>query len=287
MSYTYANGKSDADLVSYNSVRGADVKVIMGAVQESNPISQLHEDFGVPGEYERETKSVDGALKFLQATDFVERPSERTVEPISEQPFEELSFELQMCHHLIQQKEPQDHFIQLHQLLASQDAVFVDKEEFEEELERELGDYPFDWNKQKVKVWYDMMSPLGLVSVRDNQKILTSPSPAMFYDALAAFVDAESSSRMRDALDWIEENFFYCYADRGGVAPRVHTGLDQTIETMTSDDVLELSTTSDSTHEVAIPSEKAARTSSFSLNERPDAPSYRYPLETHNSEVSQ
>jgi hypothetical protein len=286
MTYTYADGKSDADLVSYNSVRGADVKVIMDALQESNPISQLHEDFGVPGEKGRETKAVDGALKFLQATDFVERPSERTVEPMTGQPFEHLSFELRMCHHLNQQKEPQDHFIKLHQLLVSQDAGFVDKDEFEEELQRELGGYPFDWNKQKVKMWYDLMSPLGLVSVRNNQDILTSPSPAMFYDALDAFIDAEGSSRIRDALNWIEENFFYCYANRGGAAPRVHTGLDQTIETMTNDGVLELSATSDSTHEVAVPSETAARTSTFSLNERPDAPAYKYPLESHDLEVS-
>lgn len=285
MSYTYATDKPDRDLVSYQSVRGAEVKAIFEAISEATPVSQLHSQFVKPAE-DSQSRSVDYTINFLQAIDLVDKPSDRTVEPIDGQPFEELPFELRVFHHLKQQKQPQDHFARIHEVVVDQDTAFYDKEELLEDIKRELGNYPFDWNVQKIETWYNLMSPFGLISVRDNQEVVTSPAPAVVYDLLDAFKRREGSRQFRKALDWIEEHFFSCYESRGGI-PRVHKGLDDTLDLLVSDDVLELSTPSDATYEVKVPSITADKASSFELNKRPSTPAYRYPLESHELEVSQ
>lgn len=286
MTYTRASGKSDRDVVSYTSVRGAEIKQINEAINEGTSISQLHKSFVRPQGEDTKTSTVDDTLSLLHALDFVERPSERTVEPISNQPFSDLSFELRFCHHLMEQEGDQNHFMEMHRLLAKQDSVFIDKEEFEEDIERNLDRYPFDWKVKKVENWYNMLDPLGIVSTHNNQKILTGASPRCVYDLLKAFKQREGSASFREALDWIEDEFFYCYVDRGGASPRVHAGLDQTLSTLIYHDVIELSTVSDAKQGVNVPSFDASQTSTFSVNEPPVAPSYEYPLESHNSEVS-
>ena len=286
MTYTQASAKSDRDIVSYTSVRGAEIKQINEAIQEGTSISQLHKNFVRPQGEDTETSTVDDTVSLLHALDFIERPSERTVEPISNQPFSDLPFELRFCHHLMEQEGTQDHFMEMHRLLANQDSVFVDKEEFEEDIERELDWYPFDWKVNKVENWYNMLDPLGIVSTHNNQKILTGPSPRSVFDLLKAFEEREGSASFREALDWIEDEFFYCYVDRGGARPRVHAGLDQTLSTLMYDDAIELSTVSDAKQGVNVPSLEASQTSTFSVEEHPVVPSYEYPLESHNLEVS-
>ncbi|MFA9427073.1 hypothetical protein [Natronorubrum sp. A-ect3] len=285
MTYTYATDKPARDLVSYQSVRGAEVKAVFQAISEATPVSQLHSQFVKPSA-ESSTRSVDYTINFLQTLDFVDKPSDRTVEPIDGQPFEDLPFELRVFHHLKQQKQPQDHFARIHEVVVEQDMVLYDKEDLLEDVKRELGDYPFDWNVQKIQTWYNLMSPFGLVSVRDNQDVLTSPAPVVVYDLLDAFTRREDTTQLRKALDWIETNFFGCYEDRGGI-PRVHAGLDSTLDVLVADDILELSTPSDATYEVKIPSANADKASSFELGERPSTPAYSYPLESHELEVSQ
>jgi hypothetical protein len=100
----------------------------------------------------------------------------------------------------------------------------------------------------------------------------------LVYDLLQGFERKEGSNSIREALDWIEEHFFACYASRGGV-PRVYLGLSDTMKTMIDDGVLSLKTPSDATYEVEVPATKADRVSQFELSERPDKPAYRYPLE--------
>lgn len=283
MTYTYATNKSSRDLVSYQSVRGAETKAIFETIQEGTSISGIKDNFVKPVE-DSSDRNVDHVLQFLEATDFIERPSERTVQPIENQPFENLPFELRLLHHLSRQENPQDHFIRITEVVADADVALYDKEDLLEDVKRQLGSYPFDWTKEKIKMWYDMLAPLGLVSVRDNQEILTSPSPAIVYDLLDEYETREGDRRVRHALDWVEEHFFACYTSRGGV-PTVHRGLSDTIGTLVADGVLELRSPSDATHEVDVPSTKADRVSSFTLNDRPARPAYQYPLEAHEIEV--
>lgn len=284
MSYTYAQGKSERDLVSYQSVRGAETKAIYESILGPTPLSEVRSNFVRPDDDPQE-KSVDDTVTFLQATDFVDRPSERTIERIDGQPFEDAPFELQMFHHLSEQEGSQDHFMRIHEVIADGDTVFYDKENLLEDVKRELGSYRFDWTVQKIETWYNLMSPFGLVSVRDNQEILTSPAPRVVYDLLEEFQSREGT-QIRAALDWVEENFFSCYASRGGV-PRVHRGLSDTLGKLLADDVLELRAPSDATHEVKVPSADANRVSVFELHERPERPSYQYPLESHEGVVFQ
>jgi len=285
MSYTYATDKPDKDLISYQSVRGAEVKAIFETITGATPTSQLHSQFVKPTG-DAKSKSVEYTIDFLCAIDFLDKPSGSTVEPIDGQPFEDLPFELRVFHHLKQQENPQDHFARVHEVIVDQDSSLYDKDNLLEDVKRELGQYPFSWNIEKIQMWYNLVAPMGLVSVRDNQEILTSPAPAVLYDLLNAFEHREGSNQLAKALNWIEENFFDCYASRGGVS-RVHEGLDQTLEVLVSDDVLELGTPSDATYEVKIPSADAKKTSNFELHERPSTPAYRYPLESHELEVTQ
>lgn len=285
MSYTTASNKSDRDLVSYQSVRGAETKEIYGEILEATPVSEVHSNFVKPAKNEN-TKAVDDTIQFLQSTDFLDRPSERTIEPIHGQPFEDLSFELRMFHHLMQQDRPQDHFMRVHQVIVDGDTAFYDKEDLLEDVKRELGSYPFDWNIQKIQNWYNLMAPFGLVSVRDNQEILTSPSPAILYELLAEFQKAKDSNQVRSALDWIEQNFFPCYTN-GGAIPRIHRGLSDTFGTLMADDVLDLGAPSDASQEVKIPASDANQVSNFTLEERPNQPAYQYPLDAHTARPSQ
>lgn len=285
MTYTNATDKSDRDLVSYQSVRGAEVRAVYNAITEQTSMSQIHRDFVRPSDDTR-TKPIDYTVDFLCALDLCDRPSTRLVERIEGQPFSDLPFELRVFHHLKQQSGPQDHFARVHEVIASTDTVFYDKDNLLEDLKRELDDYPFDWNIEKVQTWYNLMEPFGLVSVRDNQEVLTSPAPGVVYDLLEAFSERDGSVRLVEALDWIEENFFSCYASRGG-RPRVHIGLSQTLATMIEDGCLELRAVSDATREVEVPSLSADKVSRFELDERPQTPAYEYPLSANELEVSQ
>lgn len=279
--YTYANGKSDRDLASYQGVRGAEVKAIATNLLGSTPITEVHQNFVRPAE-DANSSSVDDTLQFLHAIDVIQRPTDRVVEPINDQPFAEYPCEIRILHHLKQQQNAQDHFARIQEVMVRRDREkevrLYDKANLKEDLERQADDYPFDWTVQKVETWYNLMAPMGLISIKDNQEVGTSPSPALVYDLLDAFEQEEGSNSLRTALDWIEERFFACYASPGGV-PRVHLGLSDTMKTMIHDDVLSLMSPSDATYEVEVPATKADRVSRFELNERPTKPSYRYPLE--------
>lgn len=280
-SYTYTDGKSSKDLASYQGVRGAEVKAIATNIQGSTPISQIHNDFVRPAD-DANTNSVDDTIQFLHAIDLIKKSTERVVEPIDDQPFSDMPFEARVLHHLKQQRNAQDHFARIQGVMIDREkdkeVRLYDKSNLKEDLERNADDYPFDWTVQKVEMWYNLMAPMGLISIRDNQEIGTSPCPALVYDLLREFEQRESSNSVREGLDWIEEHFFACYASRGGV-PRVHVGLSDTMKTMIRDDVLRLRSPSDATYEVEVPATKADRVSRFELDERPDKPSYRYPLE--------
>jgi len=279
--YTYANGKSTKDLASYQGVRGAEVKAIATNLQGSTPISQVHRDFVRPTD-DSNTNSVDDTIQFLHAIDIIEKPSERVIEPIDDQPFSTYPFEIRVLHHLKQQQGAQDHFARIQKIMIDKEKDkelrLYDKGNLKEDLEREADDYPFDWTVQKVEMWYNLMAPMGLISIKDNQEVGTSPCPALIYDLLEGFEREGGSNSLRKALDWIEEHFFACYSLRGGV-PRVYLGLSDTLKTMINDDVLTLKTPSDATYQVKVPATKADQMSQFELSERPDKPAYRYPLE--------
>lgn len=288
MTYTHATGKSDRDLASYQGVRGAEVKAIATSLWSSTPISQIHKDFVRPAD-DPSPDSVDNTLQFLQAIDFIQRPSDQVVEPIDNQPFADQPFEIQVLHHIKQQEGSQDHFARIQEVMVDaerdEETRLYDKTDLKEDLEREANDYPFDWTVNKVEMWYNLMAPMGLVSIRDNQEIGTSPSPALVYDLLDAFKHEENSTSLREAFDWIEEHFFACYAARGGV-PRVHLGLSDTLITMRRDGVLSLRAPSDAKYEVEVQGAKEDAVSRFGLDDRPTTAKYRYPLAIHE-EVAQ
>jgi hypothetical protein len=279
--YTYADGKSTKDLASYQGVRGAEVKAIATDLQGSTPITQVHKDFVRPAD-DSNTNSVDDTIQFLHAIDIIEKLSERVIEPIGNQPFSEFPFEIRVLYHLKQQQGAQDHFARIQEVMIDKErdkeVRLYDKSNLKEDLERGADDYPFDWTVQKIEMWYNLMAPMGLISIKDNQEVGTSPCPVLVYDLLQGFERKEGSNSIREALDWIEEHFFACYASRGGV-PRVYLGLSDTMKTMIDDGVLSLKTPSDATYEVEVPATKADRVSQFELSERPDKPAYRYPLE--------
>lgn len=288
MSYTSAKSKPNKDLVSYQSVRGADVKTLYEAVVESTPMTQLYSDFVRPRSDGSDVSrdAVNNTIRFLIATDFLEKPSDDVVERIPGQPYEEQPFELRMLHHLQQQTGEQNHFMELHRFIGESSRVHFDRSALVEELNRELDSYAFEWNKEKVKMWYDFVSPLGLTSVNNSQEILTAPSPRIVYDGLELFNETKDSTRLRDALDWVENEFFYCYAERGGALPRVHAGLSETLGTLEYHDVISFHSTSDATREVAIPSITADKTSSFELHPLSQRPAFEYPLNSHEVTIT-
>ena len=279
--YHYADGKPDAQLVNYNTVRVVELKAIYRALDEavSGPVnvSTLRDNLT-----HGDDDHLEQCLKFLYALDFIERPESRLVDPINEDVFPSLSFEATLLHHIKQQDNPQDH------LARAQDVAF---EKAPRTLERDLlvtylkrdVDY-INWNVTKVNMWYRLYEGIGVLGYIDSRELVLSPVPGLLYELLKTFQETEKSSDFGEAVTWLERHFMTVLSDRPGT-PRLHQGVTDTLQNLVDDGLVEVRGMADAQNEVELPATHSRRREpaikEFDITGTPaaDRRSYRYPLD--------
>jgi hypothetical protein len=286
--YRYADGKPEAQLVNYNTVRTAELKLIYRSIETSTPgsipVSSLKKQFTF-----EEDDHLQQCLAFLYALDFLERPEDRVIEPINEDVFPELSFEAKLLHHLHQQDNPQDHLARAQAVAFDEASKTIERDLLVTHLNRELG--YINWNKTKVNMWYRLYEGIGVLDHLDSRDLVLSPSRALLYELLETFQETETSNDFGEAVTWIEEFFMSVLSDRPGTA-QLHQGVTDTLQTLIDDGLVEVRGMADAQNEVKLPATHS-RTETpaikeFSLLDSPPAESakYRYPLERF-TEVTQ
>lgn len=279
--YRYADLKPDATLVNYNTVRTPELKLVYneiteGVVGQVN-FKHLKRKFTLG-----DNDHLEQCVRFLHALDFLERPEERVVEPINENVFPELPFEVKLLHHLHQQDRPQDHLARTQDVAFEKAPRTLERDLLVTYLKRDL-DY-INWNKTKVNMWYRLYQGIGVLTYIESRELVLSPARALLYELLETFQRTESSNDFGEALAWIEQNFMSVLSDRLGT-PQLHQGITDTLQNLIDEKVVEVRGMADAQDEVKLPTTHS-RTEEpaikeFTLRDLPadDAPRYRYPLD--------
>ena len=279
--YRYADGKPNATLVNYNTVRTAELKLIYHTISDS--VSGTVNLSGLRTEFTHgDDDHLEQCLKFLHALDLIERPDSRLVEPINKDVFPSLSFEARLLHHIKQQERPQDH------LAKAQDIAF---ENAPRTLERDLlvtylkrdADY-INWNNTKVNMWYRLYEGIGALSYIDSRGLVLSPNRRLLYDLLKTFRETEDSNEFGEAVTWIENYFMRILSDRPGT-PQLHQGVADTLQNLIDEDLISVRGMADAQNEVKLPSthsrheEPAVKEFQIEKPLPENRSSYYYPLE--------
>ena len=285
--YRYADGKPDAQLVNYNTVRPPELKLVYESIDESPgslPVKSLRKQFTLDDD-----DHLEQCLSFMHALDFLERPEDRVVEPINEDVFPDLSFEAKLLHHLHQQERPQDHLAGAQAVAFDEEPKTLERDHLVTYLNRELG--YINWNRTKVNMWYRLYEGIGVLDYIDSRELVLSPSRALLYELLEMFRESEDSNDFGEAVTWIEQYFMAVLSNRPGTA-QLHQGVTDTLQNLIDDGIVEVRGMADAQNEVKLPPTHS-RTETpaikeFSLAELPSADSakYRYPLERF-TEVAQ
>jgi hypothetical protein len=123
---------------------------------------------------------------------------------------------------------------------------------------------------------------LGVVS-RIQEGVALIPARGLVAELLNGFDQSHDSDDLRDALDWIDGNFFTVYESRTR-RPQVHKGFASVLESLEDDDVISLRGMADASNEVEIPGTSGSSVDSrniktYSMNEVPDSPAYELPMD--------
>ncbi|MDT3433261.1 hypothetical protein [Haloarcula sp. 1CSR25-25] len=278
--YRYADGKPEATLVNYTTVRPPELKLLYQALDTPSGtvnLSSFRTQFTIGDD-----DHLNQCLNFMHALDFIERPEDRVIEPINRDVFPNLSFEAKLLHHLHQQERPQDHLAAIQGVAFDEAPKTLERDLLVTYLNREL-DY-INWNKTKVNMWYRLYEGIGAIDYIDSRELVLSPVQALLYELLETFEETENSNDFGEAVTWIEQYFMTVLSARPGTA-QLHRGVTDTLQNLIDDGIVEVRGMADAKNEVQLP-ETHSRTEKpaikeFSLNELPKAESakYRYPLE--------
>lgn len=279
--YRYADGKPDATLVNYNTVRAAELKLLYKRLHESVTgtvkISKLEREFT-----HSDDDHLEQCLRFMHAVDLIEWPELRLVEPINTEVFPSLSFEAKLLHHLKQQEQPQDHMARAQAVAFKNAPRTIERDLLVTQLKREL-DY-INWNNTKVNMWYRLYQGIGVLSYIESRGLVLSPSRRLLYDLLETFQETESSDDFGEAVTWIEQYFMSVLAERPGTA-QLHQGVTDSLQNLIDDGYISVRGMADAQNEIKLP-ETHTRAESpaikeFNLQESPPAENaaYQYPLD--------
>ncbi|MEA5386765.1 hypothetical protein VB779_06670 [Haloarculaceae archaeon H-GB11] len=296
MSYEYNNTKPEALLTGYTSVRGAELKTIYGVldVQGDIPVSALKKRFGRPytNKNEINTDHVDDCLKFLKAIDMVEVSAQDVVSKLNEDIYPEISFEPRVLYHIRQQPERQYHLSYVFDVMAKQNRRRIPQEVLLEEVaDDDEETFGLQWNEEKIRMWANLSDTLGAISyvtADDDNEIVASPTRRLLHELLTWYSEnGEDPERLSRALGWIDEEFLPMYASRPGT-PKVTPGVADVVRNMEEEDVLQTRSMSDTENVVDLPRRKGGTeaVATFTMNDRLDCASYRYPLDRSERRVT-
>ena len=283
--------KPESILINYSTTRATELKVVYGMIEQHGecPRSKLVEKFGrrrQNGGYE--TDQLEDTIRFLHAVDMIDRPEDGVVRPINRDIHPNLSFESKLLTHLRHQSFPQDHLWKIYGVALDKGGRTITLDQLLPEVERQLDDYDFSWNKEKLRMWRELMRQTGVITETDEEGIILSPCRALLHELLATYRE-EHSDDLYEVLRWIEENFLQLFKTRVG-APEVHPAISDVLQNMEDDDVLSFRAMTDAQHEVKLPASNfhpnSRRVKLFDVEPQKDRIAYRYPLDQEQLEVS-
>lgn len=293
--YQQNTGKPERLLTGYGSVRSAELKAIYEDIDEMTPRSQIEGRYGRPKGGSYETDHIDNCIRFLRTLDMVEQTGEDVLNPINQNLFSDfdLSFETRLLYHIRKQDGGQYHLAAIHDVaveeLGGEDHYgirHVSVEDLVTEVRRNT-DYDLKWREEKIKMWANLLAPIGAVSYGSGD-ILITPSRALLHELLSHHQQYRNNGEsLLAALEWIHEEFFPVFSRTGG-DPAVHVGVADVFESMVEDDVLTLTGMSDRTETVDLPTsiDNTRTPADYSIAEAPERPSYWYPLERNERRVN-
>lgn len=290
--YEYNTSKPDKLLTGYGTVRGAELKAIHTDIDANTPLAQIEERYGRPTNEGIETDHIDNCLRFLRSIDMIEQSGEDVLNPMNDDLFSdfEVSFEPRLLFHTRKQSDRQSHLAAIHEVaiseLSSEDGYHgvrrVAVDDLVIAVERET-DYDLEWREEKIKMWANLLAPLGAISYSSNHdEILLSPSRGILHELLSHHQrHRENSDSILSALGWIDEEFFPVFSRTGG-QPAVHVGVADVLESLVEDGVLALTGMSDRREVVDLPTsiDNSRTPADYSIDDMPDQPSYWYPLDS-------
>lgn len=285
--------KPTAILINYNHVRTAELKAIYSSLVSDRTVQNIVSDFTYEskdeGDNESNEDNVRDCIKFLHATDFLERSEDRVVSRLNHDVFPDLSFEARLLYHLRKQPDPQDHLTRIQSVALDIADRSVTIDVLLPEVKGNL-DRGFKYNKTKLRMWRSLSTQIGLISVTETRGMILSPCRRLLYDLLDLHKQQEGTTNLYSALSWIEENFFDVFETTTGT-PRVHPAVSDVLQNMESEDVLKFQTFSDAKNEVTLPESVHTQTArsvrDYDLEAIPDSPAYQYPLTQFEQVITQ
>jgi hypothetical protein len=111
LEFDHNTDKSEKYLINYTTVRPMELKVLYEAISGETPVDQLTTFFGHP--HEDDHDHIDTSVQFLEAIDMISRSPQDVLTRVNEDVVgEELSFEVRMLLHLMQQPAPYNQLIE-------------------------------------------------------------------------------------------------------------------------------------------------------------------------------
>lgn len=299
MTFERASDKPSGTLVNNTTVYGYDLRAVDAAVVDDTLIDKLNtrfdgRQFGGHSGPNYDDSHVRTVVDFLKGVDMLTAPESRLVRPINRDvlPYDDPSFEARLLNAIRRQERPRDHLTRLFEVAiesadGSDDPQLVTEEQLITDANRNLP-HDISWNEEKIRMWSRLMDNVGGIT-RIDEGLILAPTRGLLAELLVGFEQHSDSTDLRDALDWIDEQFLPVYTSRTGRSV-VHYGLANVLEALEEDGVIELRGMADASNEVELPagsgSSVDSRTiKSFSTGEVPDRPAYRLPMDADTQEA--
>jgi hypothetical protein len=286
MSYTNNDDKPDALLISYATIRGAELKEIYRVLDSQGevPETALERRFARPESDSggRHTDHIENCLKLLRAVDVVSVSAQGVVQLLNDDIYPELGFEGKLLHHIRQQDGKQAHLSYVFDVLAREDCRRIGRTQLLTALkDDDTRTFGLQWNETKLNMWGNLGETIGALSYVDNSTVVASPTRALLYDLLSWYSEhGDDASNFLEATNWIHDEILPVYASQPGT-PQLSVGVADVLRNMEDDGVLSLRSMSDAQHVVDVP-RRTGETEpvvEFTVDERAQPVPYTYPLD--------
>lgn len=289
MTYERAGSKPNRTLVNNTTIYGYDLRIIDEAISADTTVNTLLNKFDGRNNPSYNDSHVGRVVDFLKSIDMVRTPEARLIQPINrtELSYDDPSFEARFLNAVQSQKHPRDHLIRLFEaaidsVVGTEDPRLVTIEQLITDANRNLQ-YDISWNEEKIRMWSRLMDSMGAISMID-EGIILSPRRGLIAEFLHGFQKSHESSELRDALDWIDENFIPTYENRKSRTV-IHPGLACVLENMETDGIIEFRGMTDASNEVELPKGSSSSIDSrsiktFSINDTPEESIYSLPMDS-------
>jgi hypothetical protein len=279
LEFDHNTDKSEKYLINYTTVRPMELKVLYEAISGETPVDQLTTFFGHPHEVDHD--HIDTSVQFLEAIDMISRSPQDVLTRVNENVVgEELSFEVRMLLHLMQQPAPYNQLIEtIRAGLTAADDVKISTEALKEAANRR--DLAVQINDEKIRMWARFFEALGVINVDEDDEVYFLPMRRLVYDLFALAADQGADSDFVEAVRWIHETAMPIITETEGTV-QVHRGTALVLRGLEAEGVVEFEAMGDRDRYIGLPeAEKSVgKPTEFALRSLPpDDVANAYPME--------